>query len=131
MLGALRTYLLTIAEVAALAGVKVHVTHAEQGTTGTHVVIERFGQDENNHLGGAGDLKTAEVEIHCKASTPEAAEALAGAIAEELEPHVGAMGTKTLEAAIHTDTRDWEEAAKPGSDVTQYVTTLEFTLQYR
>ena len=131
MLADLRNFLIAnVAEVAALSGQKVHVSEAEQGTTGTHVVISHLGEDPNNHLGGRSGFKSAQIDIDCKASTPEAAEALADAIADVLEPHAGAMGTKTLKAAIQTDTREWVESAKPGQGAGQSVTTLEFTLQY-
>lgn len=132
MLPKLRTWLIAnVAEVAALDGLKVHVTNAEQGTNTDHVVIEGDGEDPHNHLGGVGGLKSARVDIDCKASTPDAADDLAAAIERDLEPYTGAMDTITVDAVILQDTSHWSEAAKPGRDVDHYVTTKEFTIQYK
>lgn len=132
MLAQLAAWLrVNVAEVAALEGVKVHVVQAEQGTLTDHVVVEKHGEDPHNHLGGVGGLKSATVDIDCKAQTPDAAEALALAIERDLEPYTGAMGSITVDAVILNDTSDWSEAAKPGRDVDRYVTTKEFTIQYK
>lgn len=132
MIAQLRTWLIAnVAEVAALSGLKVHVDQAEQGTATDHVVINRLGEDPHNHLGGVGGLKSATIDLDCKAQTPDDAEALANAIERDLEPYTGAMGTITVDAVILQDTSDWWEAAKSGREVDRYVTTKEFTIQYK
>lgn len=132
MLAKLRTWLIAnVAEVAALDGLKVHVDHAEQGTLTDHIVLKRLNEDPHNHLGGVGGLKSAEVDIECKARTPDAAEDLAAAIERDLEPYTGAMGSINVDAVILTDTSDSFEAAKAGREVDRYVTTKEFTIQYK
>lgn len=132
MLAQLRAWLeANVAEVAALSGaVKVHVNQAAQGTLTDHVVLEGIDDDPNNTLAGVSGFNTAEIEIHCKAETPDAAEALAAAIEEDLEPYSGSMGSITCEAVILNDRRNWFEAAKPGRDVDRHIKTLEITLQY-
>jgi hypothetical protein len=133
MLANLSTWLeANVAEVAALDGpVKVHVDQADQGAAVPHIVISRLHEDPHNTLLGVGGFKAADVEIDCKARTPDAAQALADAIVRDLEPYSGAMGSITCEAVILEDTIDSFEAARPGRDVDLYLTTLEILFQYR
>ena len=132
MLADLRTWLIAnVAEVAALSGQKVHVQTAPQGTLTPHLLLMRLAEDPLNHLGGRGGLNSADVDIDCKAPTPDAASALADAVIAVLEPYSGAMGETSCEAVILNDTRDWNETEKPGRGIDQYVTTLDLTIQYR
>jgi hypothetical protein len=126
----LRTYLLTITEVAALPGNKVYVGRAPQGSQLPRVEIDRISNDSNNTLTGIGGANTDDFEIDCKAATPSAADDLAEAIRDVIEPFSGAMGDNTCLAVIFEGFTDREEFVDDMSDVSRHVTTLNLQIQY-
>lgn len=126
----LRTYLLTITEVDALPDAKVYVGRAPQGKALPRVEIGRLDDDPNNTLDGVGGMNTDDFEIDCKAATPAAADSLAEAIKDEIEPYTGAMGDHTCLAVIFGGFTNREEFVDDMSDVVRHVTTLNLQIQY-
>lgn len=127
--GGLRTWLM--ANVTGLSASNTFVGHAPQDATEPHIVINRDSESPYNALDGAGDLIAAEVTIDCKDTNTADAAALAKLIKDELEPHSGTAGDVTVEAVILNDTFDSVEPATSGQDYQRYITTLDFTIQYR
>jgi len=127
----LRTYLLTITEVAALSGAKVYCERSPQSIGGsTHVVTERIDGEFNNSLDGTGGLRFAEFDIDCKATSLSAAGALADAIEAAIDDYTGSMGDETCEAVLMLDRANRNEPYDDNSDNFRSVVTLTLQLQY-
>lgn len=126
----LRTYLLTISEVAALDGNKVYVGQSPQGAPDSHVVIERVADDHNNALDGTGATVFADFEIDCKAKTSIAADTLAEAIKTAIDDYTGSMGDETCRAVIFNGFDHRIETIDDKADADRFVTTLSVQIQY-
>jgi hypothetical protein len=134
ILDGLRTWMLAQASIAALVGTKVWTTEAPARSALPHILITKTGGDKYEAMdgtGGHGDLAEAEFDIECKATNPKAAETIANTVSAALKDYTGAMGDVTCAAAHEGD--DFQDYEKPidGNDAGRFVSTLEYTIQFK
>lgn len=124
----LRAALLAESTVTAITS-NVFVTSIPQDKGLPAIVLIKTNENPNNHLGGAGDMRTADFDIECRATTPGGAIALGDAVTAAFEDFTGAMGDHTCKASYYLDSEDDHEDLGDGSQG-QYITTLYFQFQY-
>ncbi len=107
----------------------VYVTAMPQHATLPNITIIKTNLDPNNHLGGAGDLRFADFDIECRATTEKGAIDLAKVVSDAFEDFTGTMGDHNCVASLYLDSEDDHEYLDDGS-IGQYLSTVYFQFQY-
>jgi len=107
----------------------IFVTAIRQDVGLPNITIIKTNEEPNNHLGGAGDLRFADFDIECRATTEKGAVDLADAVIAAFEDFTGAMGSQTCKASLYLDSEDDHEYLNDGS-IGQFVSTVYFQFQY-
>lgn len=127
----LRTLLLTQSSVTDLVSTRIYVTAAKQGIDQPYIVIDRVDNEKYKGLSGYLSTQRAEVDIECWASTPSAAASLAKVVSDYLDDFSGATGgAETILASHQVGDTDNYEPPKTGSDITEFVTILNYEFDY-
>lgn len=108
----------------------IFVTALREDATLPNITILKTNENPNNHLGGAGDLRFADFDIECRATTDKGAVDLADVVIAAFEDFTGAMGDHTCVASLYLDSEDEHEYLDDGS-IGQYLSTVYFQFQYR
>lgn len=107
----------------------VFVTTLREDAVLPNITIIKTNENPNNHLGGAGDLRFADFDIECRATTDKGAVDLADAVIAAFEDFTGTMGDHTCVASLLLDSEDDHEYLDDGS-IGQYLSTVYFQFQY-
>lgn len=124
----LRAAMLAEATITAITS-NIFVTAIRQDAALPNITLIKTNIDPNNHLGGAGDLRFADFDIECRATTEKGAIDLAKAVSDAFEDFTGAMGSNTCKASLYLDSEDDHEYLDDGS-IGQFLTTVYFQFQY-
>lgn len=131
----LRAVLVANAGINALVDGRVWSKVARQGGALPHILLHRMSEDHNLTLGptldDSAELIFADIDIDCKANTPEEAATLAGLVKTLIDDYTGAMGDCTCEAVLLNDVSDDYEEPQNKGEQGRYVTTLDVQIQYR
>jgi len=107
----------------------IFVTAIRQDVELPYITLIKTNLEPNNHLGGAGDLRFADFDIECRATTEKGAIDLAKVVSDAFEDFTGAMGDHTCKASLYLDSEDDVEDIGNGS-IGQFLTTVYFQFQY-
>lgn len=95
------------------------------------IVLTEMKADPNQRLDGmTGAIRFTDIDIDCKAATPEKANDIADAIEAFFNDYTGAAGSQTVKAVLFNDRMTSFEPPQDKSDQGKHVTTLDYTIQW-
>lgn len=127
----LRTLLLAQTSVTDLVGQRIYVSAARQGANQPCILLKRISDEKHKALDGYVSARHAEIDIECWASTASAAAALAKIVSDYLDDFMGTAGNETILSSHQIDDTDTYDPPQSGSEITEFVTILNFEFQYR
>lgn len=127
-----RTRLLAIAAVTALAGTRVYAGAWPQAPSASSVLLRMIGRVEQSHLRGGVDLMQARVQAHYMATNRSGAVALANAaegdgLGSGLVRFTGSVGGVRVAAIFHGGT-DREEFH--GDEILKFEVLRDYLIHY-
>lgn len=129
----IRTYLLAQPAIAALLGSRMFPGTRHQDQPYPHATIRVAATSTGTHLKGVIGLSTSIVSIDCFAKEPGEAQSVAWAIFNSgLTRQKGVMsGVDIRGVQISSGPYDDEEAPTDGSDKPDYVSSIDFKVDYQ
>lgn len=128
----LRTLLLAQAPITSLLATttSVFTDKADQNAAHPYIVITQLNEDMMKMLSGTTGMRKPEFDIDCVAKRRGAADDVADAVESFIKDYSGAAGGSTIRAVLLNDRAYDKLPIGTASDEFQFITTLNFEVQY-
>lgn len=92
--------------------------------------IHELNLDPMLSLDGTSGMRTATIDIDCKARSKPIASNLADSVESYFNDYTGAAGSVTIDAVLLSDRTDSTESPDSATDEKLYVVTLDYDIQF-
>lgn len=128
---AIRTLLLSGAELHARVGARVYPRLAPQGQTSEYIVLTIISRPHDHTLTGSSGYATARIQINCYSRTSIAADELGELVRKRLQGYSGTSAGVVIHHCLLMDDRDGVEPAAGANERRLYFTSLDFEVAHK